>query len=111
MFNNIFNMVMDVKEKTYENIKVRMNLALNRDNENIELFNDVLCIVELKFIFVKTRMHSFYLFIYEWLKSLWFFDRYTSNIARLVNLREYRLYEIKNHECYMFMQAFIPVYL
>jgi hypothetical protein len=65
MFNNIFNMVMDVKEKTYENIKVRMNLALNRDNENIELFNDVLCIVELKFIFVKTRMHSFYLFIYE----------------------------------------------
>jgi len=58
-------MVMDVKEKTYENIKVRMNLALNRDNENIELFNDVLCIVEFKFIFVKTRMHSFYLFIYE----------------------------------------------
>ena len=37
-----------------------------------------------------------FLFVYEWLKSLWFSNGYALNIARLVNLREHRLYRMKS---------------
>ena len=37
------------------------------------------------------------------------FYRYASNIARLVNLEEYRLYGMKSHECHVFMQTLIQI--
>jgi hypothetical protein len=49
------------------------------------------------------------LLVYEWLKSLWFPDECTSNIARFKNLKGYKLYEIKNHDNHEFMQILIPI--
>jgi len=43
---------MNVKEKTKDNIKARMSLALNCNGENIELLNDELCVTKFKFTFV-----------------------------------------------------------
>ena len=37
VFENIFNMVMDVKGKTEENIKAKMNIALFCHHKNMEL--------------------------------------------------------------------------
>jgi hypothetical protein len=37
------------------------------------------------------------------------FYRYASNIARLVNFEEYKLYGMKSHECHVFMQTLIPI--
>jgi len=37
MFENIFNMIMDVKGKTKDNIKARMDIALFCHNKNIEV--------------------------------------------------------------------------
>jgi hypothetical protein len=48
-----------------------------------------------------------FLFVYEWLKSLWFSNGYALNIARLVNLREHRLYRMKSHDFYVFMRTLI----
>jgi len=49
------------------------------------------------------------LLIYKWLKSLRFPDGHASNISRLVNMEECRLYRMKSHDCYVFMQTRIPL--
>jgi hypothetical protein len=49
------------------------------------------------------------LLVYEWFKSLWFFNGYDSNIAKLVNLGKYNLYKMKSHHCHVFMQTLIPI--
>jgi len=49
------------------------------------------------------------LLVYKWLKSLRFPDGHASNISRLVNMEECRLYGMKSHECHMFMQTLIPL--
>ena len=47
--------------------------------------------------------------VYQWLKSLYFSDGHASNISKLVNLKEWILYEMKSHDCHMFMQTLIPL--
>jgi hypothetical protein len=44
------------------------------------LFNDGVCIVKPEATYALDKKSQF--LIYEWLKSLWFPDRYASNIAR-----------------------------
>jgi len=49
------------------------------------------------------------LLVYKWLKSLCFSDGHASNISRLVNMEECRLYGMKSHDCHVFMQTLIPL--
>jgi len=50
-----------------------------------------------------------WLLVYQWLKSLCFPDGHASNILRLVNLKDCRLYRMKSHDCYIFMQMLISL--
>ena len=47
--------------------------------------------------------------VYKWLKSLRFPDRHASNILRLVNTEECRLFGMKSHDFHVFMQTLIPL--
>ena len=49
------------------------------------------------------------LLVYKWLKSLRFLDGHASNISRLVNIEDCRLYGIKSHDYHVFMQTLIPL--
>jgi hypothetical protein len=49
------------------------------------------------------------LLVYKWLKSLCFPDGHASNILRLVNTEECRLYGMNSHDCHVFMQTLIPL--
>ena len=49
------------------------------------------------------------LLVYQWLKSLCFLDGHVSNIWRLVNLKDCRLYAMKSHDCHVFIQTLIPL--
>jgi len=49
------------------------------------------------------------LLIYKRLKSLFFPDGHASNISRLVNIDDCRLYGMKSHDCHVFMQTLIPL--
>jgi hypothetical protein len=49
------------------------------------------------------------LLVYQWFKSLYFPDGYASNILRLVNLKDNKLYEIKSHNCHVFIQTLITL--
>jgi len=49
------------------------------------------------------------LLVYKWLKSLCFPYGHASNISKLVNTEECRLYGMKSHDCHVFMQTLIPL--
>jgi hypothetical protein len=107
VFENIFNTVMDVKRKTNDNIKARMDIALFCNRKNMELVFDGSQIAKPRASFVLEKNTQ--LLVYQCLKSLCFFDGHASNISRLVNLKDYRLYGMKSHDCHVFMQTLIPL--
>jgi len=110
VFVNILNMVMDVEGGEKDSIKTRMNIVLFCDHQNIKLLNDELWVAKSKvtfalYIYKKKAQY----FVYKWFKSLWFFDRYASNIARLLNLEKCILYEMKSHDYHVFMKKLISI--
>jgi len=107
VFENIFNTVMDVKGKTKDNIKARLDVALFCNHKNMELVRDGSWVAKPRASFVLEKNAQ--LLVYKWLKSLHFLDGHTSNISRLVNMEECRLYGMKSHDCHVFMQTLIPL--
>jgi hypothetical protein len=105
VFENILNTVMDVKGKTKDNIKARLDVALFCNRQNIELVHDESRVAKPRASFMLEKNAQ--LLVYKLLKSLRFSDGYTSNISRLVNMEEYRLYGMKSHDCHVFMQTLI----
>jgi tRNA A37 threonylcarbamoyladenosine dehydratase len=51
MFKNIFNTIIDIKGKTIDNIKAKMNIVLFCGRRNIELLNDGVCLEKPKTTF------------------------------------------------------------
>jgi hypothetical protein len=107
VFENIFNTVMDVKGKTEDNIKARLDVALFCNRKNMELICDESRVAKPRASFVLEKNAQ--LLVYKWLKSLCFSDGHSSNILRLVNIEECRLYGKKSHNCHVFMQTLIPL--
>jgi len=107
VFENIFNTVMDVKGKTKDNIKARLDVALFCNRKNMELVCDGSQVAKPRASFMLEKNAQ--LLVYKWLKSLRFPDGHASNISRLVNTEECRLYGMKSHDCHVFMQTLIPL--
>jgi len=107
VFQNIFNTVMDVKGKTKDNIKARLDIALFCNHKNMELVCDGSRVAKPRASFMLEKNTQ--LLVYKWLKSLCFPYGHASNISRLVNMEECRLYGMKSHDCHMFMQTLIPL--
>jgi hypothetical protein len=107
VFENIFNTIMDVKGKTTDNIKARLDVTLFCNRKNIELVCDESQVTKPRANFVLKKNAQ--LLVYKWLKSLHFSDRHGSNITRLVNMKECRLYGMQSHDCLVFMQTLIPL--
>jgi len=107
VFENIFNTVMDVKGKTKDNIKARLDIALFCNCKNMELVCDESRVAKLRASFVLEKNAQ--LLVYKLLKTLHFLDGHASNISRLVNTEECRLYGMKSHDYHMFMQTLIPL--
>jgi len=95
MFENIFNMMMDVKEKTKDSMKAIMDIPLFCHCKNVELVYDGSWVVKPNANFTLDKNAQ--LLIYQWLKDLRFLDGYASNISRLVNLEDDKLYGMKSH--------------
>jgi hypothetical protein len=90
MFENIFNMVMDVKGKTKDNMIARIDIYLLCHCKNIELIYDGSRVAKPKVSFALNKNAQ--LLVYRCLKSLCFHDGYASNISRLVNMNDDKLY-------------------
>jgi len=107
VFENIFNTVIDIKGKTKDNIKARLDVALFCNRQNMELVRDESRVAKPRASFVLKKNTQ--LLVYKWLKSLRFPDGHGSNISRLVNMEECRLYGMKSHDYHVFMQTLIPL--
>jgi hypothetical protein len=107
VFENIFNTVIDVKGKTKDNIKSRLDVALFYNRKNMELVCDGSRVAKPRASFVLEKNAQ--LLVYKWLKSLRFPDGHASNISRLVNTEECKFYRMKSHDCHVFMQTLIPL--
>ena len=106
-FENIFYTVMDVKGKIKDNIKARLDIALYYNCKNMKLVYDESRVKKPRASFVLEKNTK--MLLYKWLKSLHFLDGHASNISRLVNIEDCRLYGIKSHDCHVFMQTLIPL--
>jgi len=80
-----------------------MDIGLFCDCQHIKLLNDEVHITKLKATYAldKKKNHTF--FSMNDLRAYDFFYGYALNIARLMNLEEYKLYGIKSHKCHVFM--------
>ena len=107
LFENIFNTIIDVKGKTKDNIKARLDVVLFCNRKNMELVCDGSRVAKPRASFVLEKNTQ--LLVYKWLKSLHFPNAHTSNISRLVNTEEYRLYRMKSHDCHVFIQTLISL--
>jgi hypothetical protein len=106
-FSRPIKIVMDVKGKTKDNIKDRLYVVLFCNRKNMELVFDGSRVTKPRASFMLEKNAQ--LLVYKWLKSLCFPNGHASNISRLVNMEECRLYGIKSHDCNMFMQTLIPL--
>ena len=80
-FDNVFNTVMDVKDKTKDNHKARMDVAefcARGDLELVQLQNGKLGKPKANYTFTKKDAKS----IYKWITELKMPDGYASNISR-----------------------------
>jgi hypothetical protein len=61
VFENIFNMIMDVKEKIKNNIKATINIVLFYDYHDIVLFNDGVRVGKPKATFTLDKKKYYFL--------------------------------------------------
>ncbi|PKU85340.1 hypothetical protein MA16_Dca003079 [Dendrobium catenatum] len=98
IFDNIFNTVMDIKDKSKDNIKARMNL----DGGAGKFLKPK---APFTLILEQTRV------ICVWVKTLRVPNRFSSNLSRCVDIRSGRLFGLKSHDCHIFMQYLLSTTL
>jgi len=107
-FDNVFNTVMDVKGKTKDNHKARLDLAelyVRGDLELIQLPNGKLAKPKANYTFSPKDVK----FVFKWMTELRMPDGYASNIARCANPEKGTLHGMKSHDCHVFMECLLPI--
>ncbi|XP_043815296.1 uncharacterized protein LOC110620971 [Manihot esculenta] len=107
VFENIFNTVMNVEGKTKDNIKSREDL--NEICRRPELKKDPISGKYPKACYCLDNQSK--MILCDWLKTLKFPDGYVSNLGRCVDSRKLRLFDMKSHDCHVFMQRILPIAL
>ena len=108
VFDNIFNTVIDAKEKTKDNIKARKDLELYCSRRQLHLYegpNGKVYKPKASYTLTKEQKKE----LCSWVKSLKLPDGYSTNISRCVNESECKFSGFKSHDCHIFMQRLLPV--
>ncbi|KAL0430659.1 UNVERIFIED_CONTAM: hypothetical protein Sradi_0691900 [Sesamum radiatum] len=106
VFDNIFNIVMDIKGKTKDNLNARLDLKSICNHPELE-FDERRPNVIPKAAYTLTKEQKRR--VCEWIKGLKFPNGYASNILRCVDMMELRMDGIKSHNCHVFMQKLILI--
>ncbi|KAL0293053.1 UNVERIFIED_CONTAM: hypothetical protein Sangu_2525600 [Sesamum angustifolium] len=106
VFDNIFNIVMDIKRKTKDNVNARRDLKIIYNRPELELDERRPNVMpKAVYILGKEQKRR----VSEWIRSMEFPDGYASNLARCVDMMELRMHGMKSHDCHVFMQKLIPI--
>ncbi|PKU67088.1 hypothetical protein MA16_Dca008877 [Dendrobium catenatum] len=107
IFDNIFNTVMDIKDKSKDNIKVRVDLKEIYRRKALELKDgggEKLLKLKAPFTLTLEQRRA----ICERVKNLQVPDGYSFNPSRCVYIRSGRLFGLKSHDCHILMQYLLP---
>lgn len=108
VFMNVFDTVMDIKGKTKDTNKARLDLAELCRRSELELQD----VGGGKYVKPKAKYalnKSERVAVCEWVKQLKLPDGYASNIGRCVDLKDAKLHGMKSHDCHVFMQRLLPI--
>ncbi len=109
-FENIFNIVMDIRGKTKDNSNSRLSLQeLKNMRRELHLRNIRGKCVKPKASYTLSREHIRDVTL--WLKTIKMPDGYASNLGRTVNLSDGTFYNFKSHDCHVLMQRLLPIAL
>jgi len=107
VFDNVFNTVMDIKEKTKDNVKARMDLAVlckRRELELVDLGNGKFKKPKAQYTLSASQRRA----VCEWVSQLKLPDGYVSNIRKCVDLNTCKLQGMKSHDSHIFMERLLP---
>lgn len=107
-FDNLFNTVMDVKDKTKDNVNARLDMEryCRRSELHIhELANGKFFKTKAKYTFTLEEKRR----IADWFKNLKMPDGYSSNISNCSDVHEGKLTGLKSHDCHILMENLLPI--
>ncbi|XP_039130890.1 uncharacterized protein LOC120267286 [Dioscorea cayenensis subsp. rotundata] len=105
VFENVFDTVMDVEGKTKDNAKSREDIKIYCKRKELEK-NDSTGKYPKACYSLSTQEKKV---VCDWVTKLKFLDGYVSNMAKCVDMRKYKLFGMKSHDCHVFMQRLIPI--
>ncbi|XP_019230115.1 PREDICTED: uncharacterized protein LOC109211070 [Nicotiana attenuata] len=106
-FDNLFNTVMDVNNKTKDNLKAGMDLKeyCRRSELYLTYLNNKIQKPNASYTFTLDERRE----ICQWVKNLSMPDGYASNLYRSVDMKEGKLMSMKRHDCHNFMESLMPI--
>lgn len=112
VFDNIFHTIMNVKDKTKDDLSARRDLkryCKRRKLEPVDVIkpngSTATTIPDAPYVLSKEQRKV----VCEWVKTLKFPDGYASNLGRCVDEKNNQLSGLKSHDCHIFMQRLLPV--
>ncbi|KAL0329075.1 UNVERIFIED_CONTAM: hypothetical protein Sradi_4894200 [Sesamum radiatum] len=104
VFDDIFNMVMNIKEKTKDNMNTRRDLKIICKHPELELDKSRPNVMTKAFYTMAKEQKRR---VCEWICGLNFSYGYVYNLARCIDMIELRMHGMKSHDCHVFMQKLI----
>jgi len=106
-FDNIFITVMDINNKTKDNLKARMDLKeyCRRSELYLTYLNNKILKTKASYTFNLDEKRE----IFYWVKNSRMPDGYASNLSRCVDMKEGKLMSMKSHDCHIFMESLMPI--
>ena len=107
MFDNVFNIVLDIPGRSKDNLKARLDIR--EYCRRPELEPDATNTKYLKARYTLNRDKKRALF--EWIRSVKFPDGYASNLSCRIDSQHLRVFGMKSHDCHVFMQRLLSIAL
>ncbi|GKD22672.1 hypothetical protein Tco_1224375, partial [Tanacetum coccineum] len=105
IFENVFETVMDIEGKTKENVKARDDVKIYCKRKELEKNELTGKYPKACYSLGKEEKKA----VCDWVAKLKFPDGYVLNMARCVDMKKYKMFGMKSHDCYVFMQRLIPI--
>ena len=105
-FDNLFNTIMDLKGKSKDNTKTKMDLKEYCRRKEVELIDRGSGNWKPKPQYTFTREKK--LSVLMWIKELKLPNGYASRLGKCVNMRKSKLFGLKNHDYHVFMERLLP---
>ena len=105
VFENVFNMVMNVPGKTKDTFKSRYELNEYCLHQQLEKVEGMTKYPKACYTLDKIEKQV----LCEWVINLRYPDGYASNLARCVDMQKLKLFGMKSYDCPVFMQRLLLV--